>query len=115
MTEAVATLEVPDPTREEVIEYYETRRMATVISRFDTEAYSFLYMYQPTPHGTNEFLLLVRADGSYYDYAQDFKSVSYWGTKNFTNVVIDETNEKVSFHYDRDYVIDLKTGVMAVA
>ena len=51
-------------------------------------------------------------DGNYVDYANKFESVSLHGQKHFENVTIDKENEKVYFHYDADYVIDLKTGEM---
>ena len=43
---------------------------------------------------------------------KDFKSVSAHGQIYFDNVVIDRENEIVTFRYDKDYKIDLKTGEM---
>ncbi|MBQ7821723.1 MAG: hypothetical protein IJ391_05520 [Clostridia bacterium] len=107
----LADITTVQPTREEILAYYQ-EQMMTVIDSYETENYTFVYMTQPTPHGSTQFLRLITADGSVTYYENDFKSVSLHGTKTFDNVVIDKENAKVTFRYDRDYVIDLETGVM---
>ena len=87
-------------------------RVGNVLERFDTDAYSFVYMSTGTPHGAIQYLLLVNADGSYRDFGEDLQSDSLYGTKKFENVRIDRENQKVYLHYDADYVIDLCTGTM---
>lgn len=99
-------------TRDEVIRYYMINRVGNVLERFDTDAYSFVYMSTATPHGAIQYLLLVNADGSYRDFGEDLQSGSLYGTKKFENVRIDRENQKVYLHYDADYVIDLCTGTM---
>lgn len=97
------------PTRENWLAYFELNMM-TVIDSLETEEYTFLYTSQPNPHGSSQFLIRLAADGSVRYYDADFKSVSLYGQKYFDNVTIDKENETVSFRYDKDYVIDLKTG-----
>lgn len=106
-------VEKPVITKDDVINHYVNNHIGNVIERFDTADYSFAYMSAGTPHGASHYLVLARADGSYRDYSDDFESVSFWGTKVFENVAIDRENEKVYFHYDADYVIDLKTGELS--
>ena len=110
---AVENAEQPQLTRERVIEYYHVSCLAEDILRTDTEDYSFLYMYQPTPHGRNEMLLLVRADGSYHDYAHDIDSGSFWGRRIFSDVTLDEATETVRFRYEKEYVLSLRTGELS--
>ncbi len=65
------------------------------------------------PHGSNHFLNRIdKATGKCIWYSQEFTSVSLWGTKVFDNVEIDREREIVTFRYDTDYEIDLKTGKM---
>ncbi|MBQ7975334.1 MAG: hypothetical protein IJ300_06565 [Clostridia bacterium] len=104
------TVESPVITKEDVINHYQNNHMGSIQERFDTEDYTFAFMSAGTPHGGTHYLVLAGADGSYHNYAEDFQSVSFWGTKLFENVTIDRENEKVYFHYDVDYEIDLKTG-----
>lgn len=101
-------------TREEVINYFITNKLYNVLEQFDTDAYSFVYMQAGgLPHGTVlQALLLINADGSYHNFAEEFESVSVNGTKVFEDVRIDRENQKVYLHYDTDYVIDLQTGTM---
>ncbi len=99
------------PTREDWLAHYEMQMM-TVLDSYETEDYTFLYMSQPNTHGSSQFLRRVAADGSVIEYEDNFKSVSLYGQKYFSNVTIDRENEKVTFRYDRDYSIDLKTGIM---
>ena len=103
---------MPRITREDVINHYIQNHIGSVIERHDTTNYSFLFMGAGTPHGGTQYLLLVKDDGTYHDYSDDFESVSFWGTKRFENVKIDKEAEKVYLHYDFDYEIDLKTGIM---
>ena len=104
-------------TREEVINYFITNKLYNVLEQFDTDAYSFVYMQAGgLPHGTVlQALLLINADGSYHNFAEEFESVSVNGTKVFEDVRIDRENQKVYLHYDTDYVIDLQTGTMQKA
>ncbi len=101
------------PTVDEWLEYFKVNMNCTVKDSLETEDYIFLYMSQGTPHGTNQ--LMVRIDKNTADaiyYSQEFESVSLWGTRMFDDVVIDKENETVTFRYDIDYIIDLKTGEM---
>ena len=109
--ETVTAVELTD--REQVIKMFVLNYACAIDNQFDTENYSFVEMHQGTPHGANKFLVLIHNDGSYHNYADDFESVSFYGTKQFDNVVIDEENEKVYFDYDTKYVIDLKTGELS--
>ena len=125
---AAAAVEVPAPTREDVIQYYLGSSYegdnnlfekyscgsaeARVINRFDTEEYTFLYLTQETPRGANELLVRVQSDGTWYNYAQDFEPVSFWGTKHFDNVTIHQDTQTVTFTYDKTYSINLRTGEM---
>ncbi len=110
--EVLADVEPAQPTREERIEYYEEQSF-TVIDSLETDEYTFLYMSQANAHGGSEYLRRIAVDGTEICYDQEFQSVSFWGNKYFENVVVDKTDEKVYLHYDKDYVIDLKTGVMS--
>lgn len=78
--------------------------------RLETEDYLFVYATTGSSHGASSHLILIQNDGSYHDYNDDFESVSLYGQKMFDDVTIDKANEKCYFHYDVDYVIDLKTG-----
>ncbi len=100
-------------SREQVIKTFILNYACSIDKHYDNDDYTFVEMHQGTPHGANKFLLLIQNDGSYHNYADDFESVSLYGTKQFDNVVIDEKNEKVYFDYDTKYVIDLKTGVLS--
>lgn len=97
------------PTRAEWLAYFELNMM-TVIDSLETEEYTFLYTSQPNPHGSSQFLIRLAADGTVRYYDADFKSVSLYGQKYFDDVKIDKESETVSFRYDKDYTIDLKTG-----
>lgn len=99
------------PTRADWLEYYELNMMR-VLDSLETEEYTFLYMSQPNPHGSSQFLRRIAADGTVICYEDNFKSVSLYGQKYFDNVTIDREKETVSFRYDKDYTIDLKTGTM---
>lgn len=99
------------PTREDWLAYYEMQMMR-VLDSLETEEYTFLYMSQPNTHGSSQFLRRVAADGSVIEYEDNFKSVSLYGQKYFDNVTIDRENEKVTFRYDKEYTIDLNTGIM---
>ena len=109
--DAAANIAIPKLTYEDVLKYYTQTLYGTVLDRVDTDNCTFLYISQGTSHGSTEFLVRIAKDGTYKDYADDFKSVSAWGTKNFANVRIE--NGMVYFHYDTDYVIDLSSGVMS--
>ena len=110
LAKALDQVEMPQPTKDDVIDHYMANRLVYRTDRFDAEDYSFLYMKATTNHGGTEYLLLVQNDGTYYDYSNDFESVSLYGNKTFDEVIIDTDEEKVYIHYDVDYVLDLKTG-----
>lgn len=110
---AVSIVEPEPVTREYVINVYTQNYLGNVIDRIDTDDYSFLFMGAGTSHGGTHYLLLVKEDGTFHDFSDDFESVSFWGTKTFENVKIDKENEKVYLHYDYDYEIDLKTGTLS--
>ncbi len=59
--------------------------------------------------GTESLIKLNKADGTKLNYDDEFESVSLRGQKRFDSVEIDRENEKVYVHYDKDYVINLKT------
>lgn len=99
-------------TIDDVVNFYKVNQWADVIDRVDTDDFSFLYMRRPNFHSGTEILLLVRADGTYYDFANDFESVSLDGSKHFDNVLIDKENYKVRFSYDKEYVIDIEKGTL---
>lgn len=99
------------PKREDWLAYFEGNMM-TVLDSLETEEYTFLYTSQPNFHGASQFLIRITADGTVQYYDAAFESVSLHGQKYFDNVTIDREKEIVSFRYDRDYVIDLKTGEM---
>lgn len=112
------------PTREEIISEFLTAWMAEVIERYDTNEYSFLYLRQPTSHGSNEILFYVKSDGSYKELSKDLKTAAR--TRTLKDLEIDKENEKVRFNfttlyseigisggfYDSRYTIDLKNGTM---
>lgn len=100
---------VVKPTAEEWLTYYE-QNMYNINQKFETDEYMFLYMSLPTMHGATQWLTKIdKKSGKPIHYNSHFKSVSLYGQLYFENVVIDEENEKVSLHYDVNYVIDLKT------
>lgn len=110
-----ADIEVIPPTREEVADYfYSGAYYSSSIERFDTDDCTFLYIIQSgLPHGARiDHLIRISNDGKYYDYASEFESVSLWSGAFFDKVEFDEKSETVSVHYDKDYIIDLKTGEM---
>ena len=110
MKEIIDAIEVLPPTYEQVLQHYTVDMWGTVWDRVDTEDCTFLYISQCNPHGSSEFLVRIAKNGEYHDYSKDFESVSYWGNKHFDDVKI--TEDKVTFSYDKYYVIDLKTGEM---
>lgn len=112
---AAADIEVAPPTREEIVGYFTSDSYySSSIERFDTDDCTFLYIVQSgLPHGGSaEQLMRITNDGKFYDYAYQFESVSQWGQKHFDKVEFDKENETVLIHYDKDYMIDLKTGEM---
>lgn len=85
----------------------------SMIEEFETDDYVFWYMAHPLPMGSIHTMWRIdKQDGSRIVYGDEFKSVSAHGQKYFDNVVIDRENEVVTFRYDKDYKIDLKTGEM---
>ena len=79
----------------------------------DLHIHTDLSLCQPTPHGATQLLVRVAADGTYRNYAQNFESVSLWGTKTFDEVNVNADQKTVTFGYDKWYEIDLVTGEMA--
>lgn len=103
-------IEPVQPTYKDWMSFYENNTMAKTVDSLETDDYIFLFMYSPNSHGSTD--LLVKLDknrGEKVNYDNRFQSVSFWGNKDFADVRIDKENEKVYFHYDVDYVIDLKT------
>lgn len=112
-TEIIDNQPLKIPTVDEWIEYFKMNMACTINDSIEKEDYIFLYMSQGTPHGTNQILVRINkktADALWY--SREFESVSLYGTRVFENVIIDKEKETVSFHYDVDYIIDLKTGEM---
>ena len=96
-------------TYEDWMRYYEYYGYS-IIEELETDDYHFLYMGIGLPSGGTQCLKKVnKKDGTVVDYSERFESISANGGKRFENVSIDSENEKVYFHYDFDYVIDLKT------
>lgn len=115
LCEIAAGIEVIPPTREEIVEYFTSGSYySSSIERYDTDDCTFLYIVQGgIPHGgAYEHLMRITNDGNFYDYAYQFESVSMWGQKHFDKVEFNKENETVLIHYDKDYMIDLKTGEM---
>ena len=100
--------------REEVEKDWRLHHWNKVNDKFVTDDYTFIYAgFYGLPHGgASENLLLIQDDGSYRDYSDEFAFTSLYGRKTFDNVTVDRENEKCYLHYDKDYVIDLKTGEM---
>lgn len=114
MSAAAENIVIPNPTREEVIDYWRTAHAGEPVDRVDTEQYSFLYMRAGTPHGSTEYLLFVRADGSWHNFANDLPaSDGRWGLRTFRDVTIDKDNDAVYLTCGADrYVIDLAAGTL---
>ena len=113
ITAAADRIDLPNPTREEVIAYWQTAHIGVPVDRVDTEEYSFLYMQAGTPHGRTDYLLYVMADGSWHNFADDFAPAGTWGTRTFREVAIDQDHGVVRFSYGEDsYEIDLAAGTM---
>ncbi len=113
--DAAKDLEHPALTkREEVEKDWWLHHWNKINDKLETDDYTFIYAgFYGLPHGgASENLLRIENDGTYRDYAKEFESVSLYGQKTFDNVTIDKENEKCYFRYDKDYVIDLKTGEM---
>ena len=113
--DAAKDLEHPVLTkREEVEKDWWLHHWNKITDKLETDDYTFIYAgFYGLPHGgASENLLRIENDGTYRDYAKEFESVSLYGQKTFDNVTIDKENEKCYFRYDKDYVIDLKTGEM---
>lgn len=93
------------PAREDVINHYKQNHAANENERFETDAYSFVYMTIGLPRGVRYYLLQINADGTYKDYMTDIND----GQTRIEEFKIDKENEKVYFTYGKEYVIDLKT------
>lgn len=106
---------VVTPTVDDWLSYYKNHTLSNIIDSFETDEYMFLYMFQSAfMSGTESLIKLNKADGTKVNYADEFVSVSLRGQKRFDSVEIDRENEKVYVHYDKDYVIDLKTDEVRV-
>ncbi|MBO4915577.1 MAG: hypothetical protein J5449_10260, partial [Oscillospiraceae bacterium] len=113
IAESISTLDFEDPDIDDVIEFYRKRRLADPILSFAAKQWTFMYMRGPTPYGNTDYLLLIKPNGTWHDYAADFVSDNEWGTYTFTNLIIDRATAEVRFFYgDKPYVIDLATGVL---
>lgn len=115
LREVAAGIEVIPPTREEIVGYFTSDSYySSSIERFDTDDCTFLYIIQAgLPHGCRyDFLFRITNDGKLYDYAEQFDSANTRGGPHFDKVEFDKENETVLIHYDKDYIIDLKTGEM---
>lgn len=113
--DALSGIKPAMPTREEQINHYlvDMGSFYDVKARLDTEDYTFLYLrLQGVMHGGSEFLFRISDDGEKVNYADEFESVSYGGGKFFDNTKLDSEERRFYFRYDKDYVIDLDSGVM---
>lgn len=112
VAEILKDIQPIQPTAEQWRDYIPTTA-SSIIEEFETEEYVFWYLVHPLPMGgIQDFWRVDKKTGERIVYGTDFESVSYYGTKRFDNVVIDRENEIVTFRYDKDYQIDLKTGEM---
>ncbi len=112
VAEILKDIQPIQPTADQWREYIPTQAIS-VIEEFETDAYVFWYLVHPLPMGgIQDFWRVDKQTGERISFGADFQSVSYYGTKNFDNVNIDKENEMVTFRYDKDYKIDLKTGEM---
>ena len=101
------------PTLDDWMNYFNYRTVSTVIDSFETDEYMFLLMFFANSHGGTDGLIKInKKDGTRIDYDNRFKSVSYSGNKDFSDIRIDRENQKVYLHYDVDYEIDLKTDAI---
>ncbi len=112
LAEVLADVEVIPPSREDWIEYYKTHQWMDFVDYFETEEYTFIHGSQPNFHGSTRSLIRISKDGGVIEYGSRLESVSLHGNKYFDKLVIDRENETVTFRYDVDYIIDLKTGEM---
>lgn len=99
------------PTYDEVMDFL-NNIPGGVYERIDTDNYTFIYRWYSSRSGISDGLLRIGKDCSFIEYDEFFESVSYNGSKKFENVVIHKAEETVTFHYDKDYIINLKTGIM---
>ncbi len=98
------------PTVEDWLNYFKRHTQSQILDQFETEDYLFLYMATHIIHGNAERLIKInKEDGSKLEYSDEFPSVSLHGQKKFDKVEIDRESETVLIHYDKDYLIDLKT------
>ena len=108
--ELTSDIEPAQLTYQDWLDYFEHNTPCREKERLETDDYIFIYMHFSNRHGGTEGLIkLDKHDGTRIDFDENFESVSLWGQKYFEDVLIDRENEKVYFHYDVDYVIDLKT------
>ncbi len=104
----------PNKTRTEVIDEHINTWMADTFERYDTDDYTFLFLYQPTPHGRNSLLLYVRSDGS-FEYVHDMLPDAGEFTRAYDKVYINEEEETVTIEVsgvEGEYIFDLRTGKM---
>ena len=102
---------LPASTRRDIIDDHIDKLMAEIVERFDTDAYTFLYLKQPTPHGTNNVLLYITADGT-VRYVSSELNLAYSSTLNITKVNIDRDLGIVTFTANAKYhfAFNLSTG-----
>ncbi len=99
-----------NPSVEDWMNYFKRHTQSQILDQFETDDYLFLYMATHIIHGNAERLIKInKADGSKLEYSDAFPSVSLHGQKKFDKVEIDREKETVLIHYDKDYMIDLKT------
>lgn len=100
------------PTAEDWLNYFNNHTISTIKDSFETDEYLFLYMFSSyIMKGSDRLIKINKADGTKIEYQNSVNSENY---KKFDNVIIDKENEKVYFHYDKDYVIDLKTDEVRI-
>lgn len=104
---------IPNFDRTRVIEEHIKSWLADPVERYDTDEYSFLYLRQPTPHGTNDILFYVRNDGSSKNILAEIPQVGMYNVRTINTLNIDEEKEMVTFNVlglDGNYTFNMKTG-----
>ena len=101
----------PKVSKRDVIDINIENLMATINERFDTYDYSFLYLTQPTPHGNNDVLMYVTADGECRLLDGEL-NLPYASTIKITKLNIDKELGIVTFTANSSYryAFNLLTG-----
>ena len=103
---------VVKPTAQDWLNYFTNHTVSNIKDSLETDEYLFLYMFSHAIHsGSDRLIKINKADGTKIEYQTNLDSVN---GKRFENVEIDRENEKVYFHYDVDYVINLQTDEVRV-